>query len=100
MPYIRLAGRNRLNNGLHAMLQYMPADAGELNYVLTRICDTFINTKGKNYQNLNEVIGAIECMKQELYRRVIAPYENTKIDENGDVYGIITSKPKAPELPK
>lgn len=100
MPYIRLAGRNRLDNGLHAMLQYMPVDAGELNYVLTRICDTFINTKGKNYQNLNEVVGAIECVKQELYRRVIAPYENIKIEENGDVYGMVTSKPKPPEIPR
>jgi hypothetical protein len=100
MPYIRLAGRNRLDNGLHAMLQYMPVDAGELNYVLTRICDTYVNTKGKNYQNLNEVVGVIECMKQEFYRRVIIPFENIKIDENGDVYGKITSKPLPPALPK
>jgi hypothetical protein len=34
----------------------------------------------------NDVIGALECCKLELYRRMVAPYENTKIKENGDVY--------------
>jgi len=100
MPYIRLAGRNRLDNGLHTMLQYMPVEAEELNYVLTRICDTYINTKGKNYQNLNEVVGVIECMKQEIFRRLIVPYEDEKKNLNGDVYGKITSKPVPPALPK
>jgi hypothetical protein len=39
-----------------------------------------------NYDNFNEVIGVLECMKLELYRRMIAPYEDTKCKENGDVY--------------
>jgi len=33
-----------------------------------------------------DAIGALECAKLELYRRVAAPYEDTKIAENGDVY--------------
>ena len=39
-----------------------------------------------SFQDLNELIGALECAKQELYRRVVAPYEEDKIEENGDVY--------------
>ena len=31
-------------------------------------------------------MGALECAKLELYRRVAAPYEDVKIMENGDVY--------------
>jgi hypothetical protein len=31
------------------------------------------------------VIGALENCKMELYRRKIAPYEDIKIEENGDV---------------
>ncbi len=34
----------------------------------------------------NAVVGALECAKLELYRRMVAPYENGKIAENGDVY--------------
>jgi len=60
--------------------------AGDLNYVLTIICDEYLKNKGKCYQNINEVIGVMECMKQEFYRRVVAPYEDQKIKENGEVY--------------
>ena len=34
-----------------------------------------------------EVLGVLECVKLELYRRVAAPYEDKKCQENGDVYG-------------
>lgn len=87
MPYIKAAGRHRLENTLHQVMVNLPADAGELNYTLSRICDTYLQVKGKNYQNLNEIIGVLECVKQEFYRRIAAPYEDIKIRENGDVYG-------------
>ena len=87
MPYVKLASRNRFENTLHQLVKNLPADAGELNYLITRICDIYVQVKGKNYANLNEVIGVIECVKQEYYRRVAAPYEDGKIAQNGDVYG-------------
>lgn len=87
MPYIKLAGRNRFENLLHQVVQTMPSDAGELNYLISRIIDTYIQVKGKDYQNLNEVIGVLECVKQEYYRRIAAPYEDIKQAANGDVYG-------------
>jgi len=31
-------------------------------------------------------LGAIECAKLEFIRRVVSPYEDTKIASNGDVY--------------
>jgi hypothetical protein len=93
MPYIKKAGRNRFESLLHQMLQSMPADAGDLNYLISRIVDTYILVKGKNYANLNEVIGVLECVKQEYYRRIVVPYEDTKIADNGDVYGQLPQKP-------
>jgi len=32
------------------------------------------------------VIGVLESVKMELYRRKIADYEDEKCEENGDVY--------------
>lgn len=58
---------------------------GELNYVLTMVASQYAKTHGRNYQVFNDIIGAFECAKQELYRRRIAPYEDLKIEENGDV---------------
>ena len=41
---------------------------------------------GTNYVKLNELIGVLECAKLELYRRVASPYEDEKVESNGDVY--------------
>ena len=40
------------------------------------------------YSEINSVIGVLECAKMELYRRIAAPYEDKKCEENGDVYSI------------
>jgi hypothetical protein len=32
------------------------------------------------------LVGVLECAKQELYRRILIPYEDAKIELNGDVY--------------
>ena len=81
MPYIDREARIRLEAGGRAQT------AGELNYVVTRIVDRYLVDKGGiRYAHLNEAIGALECAKLELYRRLAAPYEDEKIRESGDVY--------------
>ena len=60
---------------------------GSLNFTITRLCDQYICARGGvSYTLLNEVIGVLECAKLELYRRVAAPYEDKKLQANGDVY--------------
>ena len=44
---------------------------------------------GKSYSVMNEIVGALECAKLEMYRRIYAPYEDEKIEANGDVYDVI-----------
>jgi hypothetical protein len=85
MPYVKQAQRERLDGGR------APEDAGELNYVLTKIIDDYmVRNGGVRYARLNEVIGALECVKLELYRRVAAPYEDRKMAENGEVYSLFS----------
>ena len=81
MPYIVNDERGLLDRGL-------PVEtAGQLNYVLTRTVWRFLKRKGQpRYQDFNDAIGALEGAKLELYRRMVAPYEDLKIEENGDVY--------------
>lgn len=59
--------------------------AGDLNYAFTVLAKDYISRKGLNYQNINDVIGALEGAKAEFQRRTVAPYEDTKIIENGDI---------------
>ena len=38
-----------------------------------------------NYEDYRNFIGELESAKLEIYRRLVAPYEDKKIKENGDV---------------
>jgi len=80
MPYIDKKRREELD------LKFDPKTAGELNYVITNQLTNYIFLNGESYQTFNDIIGALEGAKLELYRRVIVPYENIKASENGDVY--------------
>lgn len=79
MPYIDAEARA-------ALKERPPATAGELNYCLTRLVDDYLARNGLSYAALNEAVGALECAKLELYRRLAAPYEDRKRRDNGEVY--------------
>lgn len=82
MPYIKQDRRERLL----LFAAEVPQNAGELNFMFTMIAKNYLRNGGTSYQRLNDIVGALEGAKLELYRRVAAPYEDTKIEENGDVY--------------
>lgn len=81
MPYIKKDRRVELQS---------PSDQaktpGELNYQITMLCRAYLQRAGLSYLIINDIVGALEGAKLEFYRRVAAPYEDTKIAENGDVY--------------
>ena len=87
MPYIRPERREKYNDVLRELIDIfkaLPVEEvdGEFNYVVTKILkEIYI----KRYFHLNKAIGVLECIKQEFYRRVLAPYEDVKIKESGDV---------------
>jgi len=92
MPYIKQEDRKWFD-GLEACFAKNPAaNAGELNYLLTVMVHSYLKSKTAdgsyeaNYQAMNDVMGALEGCKLELYRRRIAPYEDIKIKDNGDVF--------------
>jgi hypothetical protein len=85
MPYIKHASRLAFECPAHMI----PGNAGQLNYAITKLLVDYISTRGVvglSYQSLNDALGALEGAKLEFYRRIAAPYEDTKIQENGDVY--------------
>lgn len=87
MPYIKQEDRYRLEDEAMDVGEAYPRprNAGELNYIFTKLCHAYWESNGKNYQAFNDIIGALEGAKLELYRRRVAPYEDLKIAENGDV---------------
>lgn len=85
MPYIDKNKRHNIE--LLFGIDSLIFDPGELNYLITRFVDEFVKRKGEKYSVFNEVVGVLECCKLEYYRRMVAPYEEKKKKQNGDVYG-------------
>jgi len=91
MPYIKQERRQAILSGAE------PQDAGELNFAITIVVDKYLQHKGGlRYAHINEVVGAMECAKLELYRRIAVPYEDQKIKESGDVYKSSASEGNLP----
>lgn len=84
MPYIDAERRH--------WLEPRPIDeavtAGELNFQVACLVNEYLTVNGVSYHRLNDVVGVLECLKLEIYRRLVAPYEDDKIIDNGDVFTI------------
>lgn len=80
MPYITPDRRIAIDNDTR------PATAGELNYQVTQAIKSYWVNGPRNYQSINDIVGALEGAKAEFQRRVVAGYEDTKIRDNGDVW--------------
>jgi wyosine [tRNA(Phe)-imidazoG37] synthetase (radical SAM superfamily) len=83
MPYIKEEDRDKLDHPIHELLSEIHT-SGELNYVITRILHHKFR-RSPSYDTAQNLIGTLEAVKLEFYRRIVAPYEDEKIEENGDL---------------
>lgn len=90
MPYVVKSARvvldeavTEVTEAVQECIRSREGRDGCLNFTISSIINTLYD---RNYADLNAAIGVLECIKLELYRRVVAPYEDTKIIQNGDVY--------------
>ena len=94
MPYVLPEIRERLNKLIDDIVteivciqEERACDiSGMLNYTFSRLFKGIIDEYSLHYADINNFIGALECCKLELYRRVAAPYEDKKKRDNGDVF--------------
>jgi len=86
MPYIKQNQRAHFDCAIEEIIDTLGPDwnAGDLNYIVSKITWSLFK-KNARYATANTLIGALECIKLELYRRQISPYEDQKIIENGDL---------------
>ena len=91
MPYIKQSERRLID---HKAINILASDinvgasgsAGRANYILTSMLHEAYDLRNTpSYSKINEIIGILECVKSELYRRVAAKYEDQKIIDNKDV---------------
>lgn len=87
MPYIKQSKRlalNKITDSIDSQSLYLTS--GDINYLITYLINTFTNQQGPCYNTFATASGILDNAKQEYYRRVMSPYEDEKIKENGDVY--------------
>lgn len=94
MPYIKPEDRKIVDDYMGQLLTHInghglfnkdEVPVGWYNYIISRITHQFLITNGLKYDNINSMIGVLECAKLELYRIIAAPYEDKKILENGNI---------------
>lgn len=87
MPYIKKAQRPAIDQLVTPLIDHLKSlsledQDGSLNYVVTKIIKHVYPQK---YFHFNRALGVLTAITLELYRKIIGPYEDTKIAENGDV---------------
>ena len=88
MPYINKVDRLKYDEGLLKLLEPLVKKdfpEGDLNYIITVLMrEAWQCSRG--YKTINKLKGALGCAWEEFDRRIVGPYEQEKIKENGDVY--------------
>lgn len=82
MPYIDKDDRD----GLWPESRVDARNTGDLNFQFTVLAINYLVNRGISNQTLTDIRGALDGAKTELERRVTGPYEDRKINDNGDIY--------------
>src|SRR4051794_37367456 len=87
MPYILPTERERFDpliNALSKELQKDGCEAGNLNYVISTLIGKALAVN-RRYAEANKLMGVLACVSAEFYRMDVAPYEDEKRAENGEI---------------
>jgi len=82
MPYIKKKRRKECDKVVDAMIDSDILADGDLNYILYKYCKVNVTP---SYNNLKNFCGELRQCATEIERRILAPYEDLKKEENGDV---------------
>jgi len=82
MPYIKPEIRPTKDDVYDMMIEADVVANGDLNYILFKFCKYQIEPSYNNYKNF---IGELTECGMEIRREILAPYEDEKKAENGEV---------------
>ena len=82
MPYVKPKDRYKLDLVVRVLQLHKIKANGDLNYILFKF---FKESVPKDYNSVKNYLGELDEVRVEIRRRFLAPYEDFKIEENGDV---------------
>jgi len=88
VPYIARKDRAQYQKAIDELARLVPPDRmarpGHMNYIISLLIQR-VYGNSMRYADHNEVVGLLNCVQQEFYRRFTAPYEDVKIEQEGDL---------------
>ena len=85
MPYIKDKDKYDMVESIEELQNWIRSK-GDLNYAICQLVGNLIlDGKKISYTTMSEWIDAVHDAEQELRRRLLDPYEEKKMIENGDV---------------
>lgn len=92
MPYIKKQDRQKYDPLIEEIFQELACSwggtdkfpAGDLNYIFSSIVKKLFDCK-KQYLTANDIMGVLNGVNLEFYRRWVSGYEDKKILSNGDI---------------
>ena len=89
MPYIPDKEKREMSDYIENLRVFIESK-GDLNYAICELVGRLIIDSDKiSYTQMSEWIDAVHDAETELRRRLLFPYEDLKIKENGDVPSFI-----------
>jgi hypothetical protein len=96
MPYIKKETREQVDENIIALATNITRTAEEIddlfrslpgimNYSISQLIEYVYPVNDCGYKEFNEVIGFLESLKMEYYRKMVAPYEDVKERQNGPI---------------
>jgi len=83
MPYVEGKLRPNLDKVVDAMVEAGIKANGDLNYVLYAFCKRHVE---ESYNTIKNYRGELKECHDEIGRKILAKYEDKKIETNGDIY--------------
>lgn len=89
MPYLTEEDKHKVGVEVDRLTDYtnnldIQNLAGHINYINFIVVRRWISKNGKKYFVFAAILGTLICCVLEIYRRLVAPYEEEKIKSNGD----------------
>jgi hypothetical protein len=84
MPYISKDSRHKFDKAIKELSTYI-SHKGDLNYVISEIVGQLLLKGEIGYTTISNWIDGVHGAERELTRRLLNPYEDLKIEQNGDV---------------
>lgn len=92
MPYIPMKSREIVDPKLNELIDVINNSFSEdeiegvCNYVTSKLLCKVFKRSGWRYVKINRIVGVLNCVLYEFYRRIGGPYEDSAIVKNGDIF--------------